>query len=84
MPCDTFKLDGVTVTVCSRGRRAKPCVVCGARSTRLCDFPLKGRLEGKTCDAALCPRHAVRVGKDRDYCPAHHRATQGELALRGK
>lgn len=85
MPCDTIDLGGGGFAIiCSRGPKPKPCVVCGAKSSRLCDFPLKGKKAGKTCDAALCPRHAVRVVKDLDYCPAHHRATQPELALGGK
>jgi hypothetical protein len=44
MGCDRVKLrDGSIFIVCSRGKRrgkAAPCSVCGAPSTRLCDFPL--------------------------------------------
>lgn len=69
MPCDRVDLgDGATAIVCSRGG---PRCKCGNRSTRLCDFPLSGAKVGKTCDAKLCERCAVRVGPNKDYCRAH-------------
>lgn len=78
MGCDPFKFklaDGTEVTgiACSRGRQSKPCTECGGRSTKLCDFPLRGPKAGKTCDAALCGRCAVKRGADVDYCPPHAR-----------
>jgi len=48
--------------------RATRCVHCGARATLQCDFPAA---PGRTCDAHLCRRCAVPVGRDRDYCPSH-------------
>jgi hypothetical protein len=60
--------------VCSRGQRAKRCSNCESDATRLCDAPLRGRKEGKTCDAPLCERCATRLkGVDGDLCPAHAR-----------
>jgi hypothetical protein len=61
--------DGTTAIVCGSGPRprAKPCK-CGARSTKLCDYPIGGR---KTCDAPLCDRCAVSMGRNRDWCPDH-------------
>ena len=58
----------VGVFICTRGRRNRRCVVqgCGGPATLLCDGPG----EGGTSDAPLCPRHASRVGTDRDLCPS--------------
>ena len=76
MPCRTIKVGDGFAVVCVRGQRAKPCAVCKSPSTQLCDFPLTGPKAGKTCDAPLCRRCAVKVGPDRDYCPAHDRLTK--------
>ena len=79
MPCTTLKLkDGGVVIACTRGRRTKArCEHCGLNPVdKLCDFPLSGRLEGKTCDRKLCRHCAVSVGKNKDYCPAHARHAQ--------
>lgn len=62
---------GVTVIACTRGE-TKRCA-CGNRVTRLCDYPLRGTLEGATCSAPLCEKCAKHVGPGRDYCPAHGR-----------
>ena len=81
MPCTPFDLGGgVTGIACTRGRRPDPCSVpgCGRPSSRLCDYPLVPLEVGKdpkTCDAKLCPRCAVKVGPNSDYCPAHARLT---------
>jgi hypothetical protein len=67
--------------VCTRGRaRTKPCAYCGNPGTQLCDFPLKGPKEGKTCDEPMCTRCATRpdATKDLDYCRAHARAIAAE------
>jgi hypothetical protein len=66
----------ITVIVCRRGQRSRggaPCSVpgCGETHTHLCDYPLKGKKEGQTCDAKLCESHATRLGPGKDYCPAH-------------
>lgn len=62
--------DGTVVHIDYSGPRpkAKPCKVCGRPSTLLCDYPL---LDGRSCDACLCRRCAVRIDADRDYCPSH-------------
>ena len=75
---------GGTAIVCFSGRRPKtpPCACCGTgRATIQCDFPLEPPAQKrlifgdekppKTCDAYLCRSCAVRVGRDRDYCPHH-------------
>lgn len=56
-----------------RRPKEKPCSACGAPSTRLCDFPLKGKLTGKTCSKPICDRCAAAFGDDVDYCPPHAR-----------
>jgi hypothetical protein len=79
MTCRTFDLgNGVTGIACTRERR-KRCKECGATGDRLCDYPLRGKAAGRTCDVRLCSRCAVVVGPDRDYCPPHARlAAKGE------
>lgn len=72
MRCTPISLgNGVTGIVCTSRTRVKPCRQCGARSARLCDYALMGRLAGKTCDMPLCAKCAVKVGPDRDLCRAH-------------
>ena len=66
----------ITMIVCRRGQRlrsAAPCSVpgCGEKHTHLCDYPLKGKKAGKTCDAKLCEGHATRIATGQDRCPAH-------------
>lgn len=70
MPCDTIPLGGGgVVIVCTRGPRRRTCSVagCGAPAPFLCDGPGEGR---PTCDAPICGRHALHVGRDRDLCPS--------------
>ncbi len=69
MACHPLPGGGFVCTGHSR-RRSKPCA-CGAPSTRLCDFPLKGKKTGKTCDAPICDRCAAAFGDEIDYCPPH-------------
>ncbi len=40
---------------------------CTREHTHLCDFPLKGRKAGQTCDRKLCDEHATRVQKGWDH-----------------
>lgn len=77
MGCKTHRDEnGVVAIVCSRERRTW-CQECGRNRTEvLCDFPLAGSKKGKTCDRKLCRSCAVKQpGRDRDFCPAHARAT---------
>jgi hypothetical protein len=50
---------------------------------KLCDFvvsPPNQVTHKRTCDAALCDKHATSVGKNLDYCPDHkHAAPQKAL-----
>jgi hypothetical protein len=63
----------VTIITCRRGQRRAHCEVdgCIREHTKLCDFPLKGRKAGQTCDRKMCDSHAAGVGPDRDYCIPH-------------
>ncbi len=73
MPCDVRHFPGeVTIANCSRERHA--CIICGARATNTCAFPLKGRLAGKSCGRHLCAGCATTVSPDTHFCPAHTRA----------
>jgi hypothetical protein len=76
MPCYPFKSDDGTFIgmVCSRSRKTK-CSVrgCSRNATYLCDYLLKGKKEGSTCDRPLCGRHAILLGEDHHFCPGHHR-----------
>jgi len=83
MPC-TVRATGAggVALVCSRGprRRLRRCAVCQRREAQtalvLCDAPIVG---GTTCDAAVCPAHAVHREPDLDYCPRH--AQEGGHAM---
>ncbi len=58
MGCATIKTDSTTGFMC--GEDVVACCVCGTFSEHLCDYPLGN---GKTCDAPLCPNHAIRIGQ---------------------
>jgi hypothetical protein len=76
-PCDYIRsLDGSTAIACSRNRR-KPCSVpgCSSPATQLCDFPLKGAAEGRTCSRNLCQGHATTQPDGKEFCPPHHGRT---------
>lgn len=53
--------DGAVGWVCGPKPRRKRCA-CGRESTKLCDYPLRGRAAGRTCDAPLCDACAVVQG----------------------
>ena len=58
--------------MCGRSERPKPCCICGRAGGKLCDYPLRGEKEGKTCDRSLCARCAVHsASHDIDLCPSH-------------
>jgi hypothetical protein len=87
MPCDVIERQGVGVAlVCSRGpRRLRRCIVCQRSEAQtplvLCDAVVRpDKVKGsRTCDAAVCARHAVHREPDLDYCPRH--AQEGEHAM---
>ena len=72
MPCERVDTQrwGAAI-VCSHVARPKPCAICGQRSSKLCDFPLTGRLAGQTCSRPLCVACAVHQKPDLDFCPVH-------------
>lgn len=75
---DDEKRPTISVFVCDRGDRRLGrcgCPGCFERTSVLCDFELRGKKTGKTCDARLCLKHAVPVGPDRHLCPAHAKVT---------
>lgn len=79
MTCRFIELaPGSHLVICSRGVHVRRCRTCGAPSTKLCDFPLRGEKAGQTCDVPLCDRCAVSQGVNRDYCPPHARLVEKE------
>lgn len=70
MPCQHIDLgNGVTAMVRTAAPKRRRCSICHSLCfARLCDYKLPN---GKTCDAALCARHAHHVAPDFDYCPKH-------------
>jgi len=72
MYCDRIPIAG-GVAIVSRGGRRPACEVvgCRGRADFQCDYPLKGKKAGKTCDRHLCERCRISQGGDRDYCPQH-------------
>jgi hypothetical protein len=73
MSCEPIVIDGKVIGIgCSRGKRPKPCVEnCGRPSAKLCDFPLRGRKRGQSCDRPICAVHATAMGNGIDYCRTH-------------
>lgn len=62
---------GTTVIVCTRGRRAGPCVACGRAGTFQCDGRAPAARGGaKLCSAWLCGAHARELGPGVHWCPA--------------
>jgi hypothetical protein len=60
---------------CTRGVRAATCVECKhAASSLLCDWKLRGKLAGRTCDRKLCTACAQSPAAGKHLCPAHWRA----------
>lgn len=61
MPCEPIP-NGF---MCARGGRAPKCSVtgCNKRSTKQCDYPLRGSKAGQTCSKHLCDAHAVAQGE---------------------
>jgi hypothetical protein len=49
---------------------------------KLCDYPLRGKRAGATCDRKLCERCAVHAGPDLDYCPPHARLREKEKVIK--
>lgn len=49
---------------------------CGGLATAACAHPLRGKLEGRTCDAAIC----ASCTKD-GLCPSHRRHVQRRNSL---
>ncbi len=65
---------------CSRGgRKPKPCAYCGAASSRLCDYPVVGGVEGM-CSRPICDRCTTRLGKETDLCREHAPLWKGVAA----
>jgi len=78
MGCRTLFINGHAVGIaCDRSRReSHKCSSCGwGGANKQCDYPVQTK--SGTCDRWLCGKCAVRVGPDRDYCPPHHRLTEG-------
>jgi hypothetical protein len=74
MPCHRVKLDGAPLgaaIVCTRGRRPYRCGFCTLAGGMQCDWKVS---PGKTCDAYICPEHALEVDKDKHLCPVHQQA----------
>lgn len=64
---------GAVTILCVRGQRSKPCTVCGAAGTRLCDgllAPLAFGSKAATCDASLCATCTTIGAGGTDLCPS--------------
>lgn len=57
--------------ICRRGALRARCRFCNREHTLLCDFPVRKGEKVGTCDAKLCPDHAVRIDANTDYCKFH-------------
>lgn len=79
MPCRPFSSNGMTGFVCGPAPRAKKCG-CGSGqlSRLLCDW----KVEGGTCDAALCPACTHVPAEGKDLCPRHAAEWKARQAAR--
>lgn len=73
MPCRVVRFGGAEIIVCSRGRSAAPCYVCGKHGDLFCDWPVTRNGTAGICDKRMCRRCANEVGPDKHYCNAHYR-----------
>jgi len=82
MPCKRIEGDGWSGFVCTRGGSQKQRCSCGRVADYLCDFPLRGKKEGQTCDKPLCVKCAKLIKMTAQggihYCPAHQRMAEKE------
>ena len=81
MGCERFVgKDGSVGFICSRGSKTRQCEVpgCYNRAQYLCDYPLSGKLEWKTCDKHLCSSHVKLIKYNVHYCLPHFRKDQKE------
>lgn len=64
MGCETIRSGSIVGFICTRGRRPPKCSECkAAPSTKQCDYPLRGKVAGRTCSRHLCARCAVTAGQ---------------------
>lgn len=67
--------------ICGPKKRRVECAYCKARdAVFLCDYELRGKKAGKTCDGKLCASCATVVGENRHLCPPHRRERDAQLA----
>lgn len=72
MPCSTINLPGGGVAfVRHSAPRRRRCCACHLAGGYLCDWKVS---EGKTCDAPICPEHALEVAPNKHLCPQHREA----------
>ena len=76
MRCTRVQVGSTSAIVCSRTPRKRRCCACRLPAELLCDA-VKG---GGTCDAPLCTRCAVVIGRDRHRCPSCELRAQGGMA----
>jgi hypothetical protein len=83
MTCETVKLPGGgAAIVCSRSRkRPYRCGFCTLAGGLQCDWKLGAT---KTCDALICPEHALEVAPDKHLCPVHQEDYKEWKAARAK
>jgi hypothetical protein len=70
--CERVRMaDGSVAIVCGGHRRkAPPCRACAAPATVECDV----------CDVPLCPRCAIHVPPNGDYCTRHRKQAAAAAA----
>lgn len=98
MTCETLtdSKGRVIGHICNRGQRRKMCADCKAKVATLeCDYALRGRRSGHTCDRAICASCATAVERIHeitgglttsntiDYCKAHAALAKKEEVSRG-
>lgn len=91
MACRVIRsADGTTLaTMCGPRPRRKSCqqTGCTREGELLCDYPLTGAAEGRTCSRYICRMHSAKEHDidptktgDRDLCLAHVAMTRAKRA----
>lgn len=61
MTCERIPLKNGVIFICSRTPAVKKRCKCGAIAVKLCDYPLRGKKAGQTCDRPLCAKCATQL-----------------------
>lgn len=79
--CEFTKTSDGMMVSCSRGSSRGTCAYCKARPADFrCDYELRGKRAGSTCDGRLCNGCAYSIpGTELHLCPPHRKEAMGKI-----